>query len=53
VSDRIFWWGFLPFKQAALKGRNIPAQGNALGTGLPVEEALKGRNIELLKFLRG
>jgi len=29
VSDRIFWRGFLPFKQAALKGRNIPAQGNA------------------------
>ncbi|RKY28022.1 MAG: hypothetical protein DRP83_01460 [Planctomycetota bacterium] len=31
VSDRIFWQGFLPFKQAAMKGRNIPAQGLDLG----------------------
>ena len=40
----------MPFQQAALKGHNIPAQVKALGTGPPVEEALKGRNIELLKF---
>ncbi len=40
----------MPFQQAALKGHNIPARGNALGIGPPVEEALKGRNIELLKF---
>ena len=30
---------------AALKGRDIPAQGNALGNGTKLRLALKGRDI--------
>jgi hypothetical protein len=29
----------------ALKGRDIPAQGNALGQGHTIRKALKGRDI--------
>ena len=29
----------------ALKGRDIPAQGNALGSDPPIRKALKGRDI--------
>jgi len=34
VSDRIFWRGFPSFKQAALKWRNIPAQGPVPWAGM-------------------
>ena len=32
----------------ALKGRDIPAQGNALGSDPPIRKALKGRDISVL-----
>jgi len=31
----------------ALKGRNIPAHGNALGKNITMVKALKGRNIKI------